>query len=76
MKRDMDLLREILLQVETREPKQSLEVKIEGRDRQEIVGHVHLLQEAGFVERHRPTRPTAQVGAKEPGHQLVPGWLS
>ena len=61
MKRDMDLLREILLQVETREPKQSLEVKIEGRDRQEIVGHVHLLQEAGFVEATFTGGPTAIV---------------
>ncbi len=61
MKRDMDLLREILLQVETREPKQSLEVKIEGRDRQEIVGHVRLLQEAGFVEATFTGGPTAIV---------------
>ena len=61
MKRDMDLLREILLQVETREPKQPLEVKIEGRDRQEIVGHVHLLQEARFVEASFTGGPTAIV---------------
>ncbi len=61
MKRDMDLLREILLQVETREPKQSPEVKIEGRDRQEIVGHVRILQEARFVEATITGGPTAMV---------------
>ncbi len=61
MKRDMDLIREILLQVETREPKQPLEVKIEGRDRQEIVGHVRLLQEARFVEATFTGGPTAMV---------------
>ena len=61
MKRDMDLLREILLQVETREPKQPLEVKIEGRDRQEIVGHVRLLEEARFVEASFTGGPTALV---------------
>ncbi len=61
MKRDMDLIREILLQVERREPKQPLEVKIEGRDRQEIVGHVRLLQEARFVEATFTGGPTAMV---------------
>ncbi len=61
MKRDLDLIREILLQVEEREPKQPLEVKIEGRDRQEIVGHVRLLQEAGFVEATFTGGPTAIV---------------
>ena len=61
MKRDMDFIREILLQIEGREPKQSLEVKSEGRDRQEIVGHVRLLQEARFVEATFTGGPTAMV---------------
>ena len=61
MKRDLDLIREILLQVEARGPKQSMEVEIEGRDRNEIFGHVQLLEEAGFVEVTFTGGPTSWV---------------
>ena len=36
--------------MEKREPEQSMKPKIEGRDPREVFQHVHLLQQAGFVE--------------------------
>ena len=61
MKRDMDLIREILLLVEGRKPKQPMDVEIDGRDRQEIFGHVQLLQEAGLVEASFMGGPISEV---------------
>ncbi len=51
MKRDMDLVREILLKVEELPfDGRFHEVKIEGRSDEEINYHVMLLAEADFIE--------------------------
>ena len=72
MKRDMDLIREILLQVEARENPNSWKVEkveIEGRDNQEIDGHVHLLLEAGFVGATSAGGPVNRLTWE--GHELL-----
>jgi hypothetical protein len=51
MKRDMDLVREVLLKVEELPfDGRFYDVKIEGRSDDEITYHVMLLHEAGFIE--------------------------
>ena len=51
MKRDLDLIREILLQVEERKDSNTLGlVDVEGRSRDEVCGHVQMLEGAGFVD--------------------------
>lgn len=51
MKRDMDLVRQILLEVEKQpDPRQPADLKIEGYDEGTIYYHVMLLSEAGLVE--------------------------
>ena len=53
MKRDLDLIREILLQVEARPTAQSIDlVEVPGHDQEEISYHVKLLADAGFLEAH------------------------
>jgi hypothetical protein len=52
MKRDMDLIRQILFELEKREPRLDYrfpEIQIEGHSKEEIVFHVMLLEEAGFI---------------------------
>ena len=47
----MDLIREILLQVEERKSSNELTlVNVDGRSRDEICGHVQMLEEAGYVD--------------------------
>lgn len=51
MKRDMDLIREILLQVEARPTAQSIDlVELPGRNQEEISYHVKLLADAGYID--------------------------
>jgi hypothetical protein len=50
MKRDMDLCREILRQIEESPDSASPAIRIEGRSAEEISYHVKLLSEAGLVE--------------------------
>jgi len=51
MKRDKDLVREILLQVEAYpHPMGWVELNVSGHSAEEIARHVELLDEAGFVE--------------------------
>jgi hypothetical protein len=51
MKRDMDLVREILLKVEEVPfDGRFHDIAVEGRSMDEITYHVMLLQEAGFIE--------------------------
>jgi hypothetical protein len=53
MKRDMDLIREILLQVEARPTAQSIDlVEVPGHEQEEISYHVKLLADAGYLEAH------------------------
>ena len=52
LKRDLDLAREILKEIEDHayDPNGSFEVKIAGRSSEEISYHVMLLNEAGYIE--------------------------
>ena len=52
MKRDMDLIRDILLQIEASDsdPLECIELKIQGRTDLEISYHLMLLKEAGLIE--------------------------
>jgi hypothetical protein len=50
MKRDMDLCREILRQIEESPESAGPAVKVDGRSDEEISYHVKLLAEAGLVE--------------------------
>src|ERR1017187_5738286 len=50
MKRDMELCRTILEQIEDKFPNYAATVEIEGRTEEEIAYHVILLAEAGFIE--------------------------
>lgn len=51
MKRDMDLCREILRQMEVHpNPEGPIKIKIEGRPDQEITYHLHLLRQADLIE--------------------------
>lgn len=51
MKRDMDLIREILLQIETFEDDDTISgMQIEGYSHEEITYHVLLLNEAGLIQ--------------------------
>ena len=53
MKRDMDLIRQILLQVEEFPEYEWVPLdKIEGADEEELSYHVQLLSEAGLIEAH------------------------
>ena len=53
MKRDMDLIREILLQVKARPTAQSIDlVELPGHEQEEISYHVKLLADAGYLEAH------------------------
>ena len=51
MKRDMDLIREILLKVEARPTVTGIDlVEVPGHEQEEISYHVKLLADAGFLE--------------------------
>ena len=53
MKRDMDLIRNILLEVEARPTVTGIDlVEIPGHEQDEISYHVKLLSDAGFLEAH------------------------
>ena len=61
MKRDMDLVRDILLDVETKgQPtvgEQTIDIAIEGREIEEVQYHLWLLVEAGLIDAHLTTNP-------------------
>jgi hypothetical protein len=53
MKRDMDLVRTILLEVERLGPpdgRLGIKIEVEGHDEPEIQGYIRLLDEAGLIE--------------------------
>jgi len=65
MKRDMDLIRNILLAFEN-SASQRISLKslsIEGASEHEIDFHVQLLKEAGFID-HHIVRPESRTGIK------------
>jgi hypothetical protein len=51
MKRDLQLIRKILLDIEEQAPKQLIfGFTYEGKTTEEIMAHVELLEEAGYIE--------------------------
>ena len=50
MKRDMDLIRAILLAVEDEPSSHAPEIEIQGYTQEQVGYHAELLKEAGFVE--------------------------
>ncbi len=54
MKRDMDLVRSILLEVEEKPPSDHgwVDIKVEGYTPEEIWYHVKILDEAGLIKAH------------------------
>lgn len=52
MKRDLDLIRSLLLEIEEKEDGSGQQVDVNGGDRssREIVGHLFMLYEAGFID--------------------------
>jgi hypothetical protein len=55
MKRDMDLVREILLYAEQHAtPSNPCSVKIEGRSEEEVSYHLRLMRDAGLIDARTP----------------------
>ena len=50
MKRDMDLCRQILLEIEAQEPGESIEMLQTDTSSNEVIEHLQLLQDAGLIE--------------------------
>lgn len=50
MRRDMDLIRELLLAIEARPLGSSEDIAVEGHDRETVAYHLALLQEAGLID--------------------------
>lgn len=52
MKRDMDLIREILLEIESKHDGsgRGVDIQIAGKSRDEVVEHLFMLAEVGFIE--------------------------
>lgn len=51
MKRDMDLIREVLLAIESKDGSfDAINLEIEHYDSKQISYHIHILSQAGFVE--------------------------
>lgn len=63
MKRDLDLIRQILLQAEREPPPRGEipDVEIEGRSAEEVTQHVRLLEDAGFVKAGYVMGPKASI---------------
>lgn len=50
MKRDLDLVREILSEIEDHDPNRFFVVKVDGHSTDEVAYHVMLLDEADYIE--------------------------
>ncbi|WMT92471.1 DUF2513 domain-containing protein [Pelagibacterium sp. H642] len=57
MKRDMDLVREILFAIEAKEDLVPETVEIDGRGDLQVAEHVALLFEAGYIKGHKTEHP-------------------
>jgi hypothetical protein len=68
MKRDMDLVRDLLLRLEEhyKDRVSVTEVGVLGPDRQRIVGHLRLLADGGYVEMTQTHLPS--------GAPILTGW--
>lgn len=76
MKRDMDLIREILLAIEAQPPGLMRQIPAPAEyERETILGHLRLIKDAGLldgkVEFHRDTVLVAIYGLSNSGHDLL-----
>lgn len=77
MKRDMDLIRTIMLSIEDRDDLEPREVTIDGVDKKVLVRHVEMLMSEGFVEgrkRESVGRPLPQILVRDlswDGHEFL-----
>lgn len=73
MKRDMDLIRAILLEVEKSPSPAGCQIEIPGRTREELYYHAQLTQEAGLIEaRFLPNSTVFHVlRLTNPGHKFL-----
>lgn len=55
MKRDMELIRKILFEIEKRPPFESATIKITGYDMQAIAYHCEMLYEEGYIKEYYAT---------------------
>ena len=72
MKRDWELVREILLRVEDLPKDRDLWVKdFTGKDPDMVIYHVHLLRQAGFLEGDRPREKVMPGDLTWEGHEFI-----
>jgi len=73
MKRDMDLVREILLYAEQHAtPSNPCSVKIEGHSEEEVSYHLRLMRDAGLIDARTPGGSIwAVLGLTWAGHELL-----
>ncbi len=75
MKRDMDLVRQMLLFTEEHSaPSTAAEVKIEGRSDEEVSYHLALMKDAGLIEARSPGKygpMWAVLGLTWAGHDFL-----
>ena len=73
MKRDMDLVRQILQEIERRDPESSNPgVDVEGRSKNEVYDHLLIMQDRGLVEDVRRTSTSALcIRMTWEGHELL-----
>ncbi len=72
MKRDMDLVRAILQQVEDRDPDSDcVEVVIDGRSSAETAGHLRIMADADFIDGGKYTGIPGCLRLKWAGHEFL-----
>lgn len=78
MKRDMDLVRSLLLEIEEKHVGSGRQVDLvgdEGRSRDEVVEHLFMLAEAGFIEArdasHMQARDIVVLRMTWQGHEFL-----
>lgn len=71
MKRDLELIHEILRHVEEHEQGKPIRVTIAGRQQIEVERHIALCAEAGFIERIKNSGPSAVRRLTWHGHEAL-----
>lgn len=73
MKRDMDVCREILLEIEARKPGESIEMLQTVAPGDNLIEHLHLLEDAGLIEARvdRRFRDYSIQGLTWKGHEFI-----
>ena len=74
MKRDMDLVRAILQQVEDRDPESDcVEIVIDSRSNAEVAGHLRIMADADFIDGAKYTGIAGCLRLKMAGHEFLEG---